>query len=413
MLNVGNVVDGLNENLSNDDYCEIELSNSIDMLQFKSSQGFGKQALFKLIGDNSYVVTMSFRIDCQLYSRFKDGITGVLEYTQYEREMLMKEINEGAKDSPGTIKLKSLGVTEGLNDGEVIEVDSADIIDVIFLMNKKEDNTYHSSAPRTPNIIEIPFEPEGNGDDVGWMYGFLKRMVERNVGLTPEEYFDYLAYKFLLERDQLTEEEKKQLFTNDGKINRRSSLTYFIWLEESGQITEDQKAKLTILRRNNFISRLGVLDDFLRKNMGTSYIELAKVNDKKSFLIFEQLMAFSEAKYRFNTHGKYPMYLDLPAYLHICFEHLAEFRFDGLFKDKSLFQFEEKYLKSIMHAVISPFVDEYQAFREEHPTGIFYKKGPYSVYGLGDYYSFYIDKRGVVTSFYKNEMKKVLDAAKE
>lgn len=56
--------------------------------------------------------------------------------------------------------------------------------------------------------MEIPFEAEGNGEDIYWMYGALVQYINDGITLSPEEHNQYLAYKIILEPENLTEDER-------------------------------------------------------------------------------------------------------------------------------------------------------------------------------------------------------------
>ena len=70
-----------------------------------------------------------------------------------------------------------------------------DIIQMIVYHGTKLQNTFYSQEKRSPNELEIPFEAEGGGRDIGWMYGALVRFREKGIAITPDEYSEYLAYK--------------------------------------------------------------------------------------------------------------------------------------------------------------------------------------------------------------------------
>ena len=94
--------------------------------------------------------------------------------------------------------------------------------------------------------VEIPFEVEGNGRDIQWMYGFLKRLKNKGVGIMPEDEAQYLAYKLVLEKDGLTEEERNAIFDDKGRIcNNAVSYHYLLWRADAGFLTDKQKDLVT------------------------------------------------------------------------------------------------------------------------------------------------------------------------
>lgn len=57
-----------------------------------------------------------------------------------------------------------------------------------------------------------------NGQDLDWMYGFKKKLVNEGIGLSQEERAFYLAGRLYYEAENLTKEENEEIYS-DGKIN--------------------------------------------------------------------------------------------------------------------------------------------------------------------------------------------------
>ena len=64
---------------------------------------------------------------------------------------------------------------------------------------------------RKLNTLSIPFEPEGGGKDIGWMFGYLDS--EEDIALTPEKIAQYIAYKLII---QIVTREKAIIFNEEG-----------------------------------------------------------------------------------------------------------------------------------------------------------------------------------------------------
>ena len=64
------------------------------------------------------------------------------------------------------------------------------------------------------------------------MYGALSHFISDGIGLTPEEHNEYLAYKILLEREKLTEKEKKEIFDENGVIIIRKLAIFGYYLRK-------------------------------------------------------------------------------------------------------------------------------------------------------------------------------------
>ena len=54
------------------------------------------------------------------------------------------------------------------------------------------------------------------------MYGALVRYQEKGIAITPDEYSEYLAYKLVLDKEAMTEEEHNQVFDEQGLIHNNT-----------------------------------------------------------------------------------------------------------------------------------------------------------------------------------------------
>ena len=61
-----------------------------------------------------------------------------------------------------------------------------DIVSAFTIHYTPENNTFSNLEKRSLDVLEVSFEPYGNGEDIGWWYGFLCRQKEVGVGLMPE-----------------------------------------------------------------------------------------------------------------------------------------------------------------------------------------------------------------------------------
>ena len=213
----------------------------------------------------------------------------------------------------------------------------------------------------------------------------------------------YLAYKFILEPEQLTEEERVEIFDEKGAIHNQE-VGYFLlkWKEEAGRLSEKDKTNLDRLSVNKMLERVGLLDAEL-KNMGLSLQKLHERYPEKAQLIFDKAIAFHE--HRYNVVGKHLMYLSYPSFLHIYLRHVDELKVDNQFAERSKFQLAEKDVLTTMNIVLQALNDEYQEYKELHPDNRFFRKGSQAYYYNGDYYDIDIQPDGQVGTFFKRVEK--------
>lgn len=282
-----------------------------------------------------------------------------------------------------------------LKDG----IPTKDIVEMLVGPASEINNTYASSLLRKPNVLEIPFEIESNDVDISCMYGILYHYIANGIGLTPEEHNEYLAYKIVLERENLTEKEKEEIFEKNGKIINQE-VGYFLlsWKKATGKLTEQNEADLKQLTKNRIAKRLELANKELL-NMGLSFEKLAKKYPEKANLLFSKIVNFRE--HRYNVVGKHLLYMSFESFLHIYLRHVKELSVENQFGERSKFQLEEKDLEATIAIVLDALNDDYQAYKNEHPNNRFFRKGTMAYYYQGDYYDIDILPDGQIGSFYK------------
>ena len=112
-----------------------------------------------------------------------------------------------------------------------------------------------------------------------------------------------------------------------------------------------------------------------------------------------KILDFHECRY--NSVGKYLMYLSYNSFLHIYLRHVSELSVENQFSERSKFQLAEKDLDATMRKVLGSINDEYQAYKEIHPNNRFFRKGSKAYYFNGDYYDIDILPDGQIGTFYK------------
>lgn len=397
-------LDLLNKIKSEIERSENNIASMIGAKIYRSENGFTQDQLYAYGGRDDSVFTLTLKVDSPSYSLFGELLTVCLVYSLKERQLLEEDIcalntNPCVKAKPLLPEQETYASTL-LTDGIAV----CDIVEVLVFSNKTEANTFHSNEKREIKVLEVPFEANGKGDDIRWIYGFLKKLKLEGVGLMPEDEAQYLAYKLILEYEALTEEEKNKIFDTEGKIcNNSVSKYYLLWRHDDGVLNDIQKEQLKQLQENQFLNRLALADQAL-KNIGLNLKKFARDFPPQAAFLLEKILFFKDIN--FNTDGKYPLYLNFNSFLHIYLRHTEELNICVQFADRDKFQLEEKDIMTVIGHVMRAMNNEYQEYKQKNPNGRFYRRGKMAYYYNGDYYNVDVNPDGSISTFYKGSGKK-------
>lgn len=380
------------------DYIENQMAKKCRMKLYKSPNGFSQEEIYEYAGAKDCVATLT--LSQESAKVYGDLLTVTFVYYQKDRIALQKD--KTALNNITNVKAKDLlGELDGCLHAQLLKegIPTKDIVEMLVAPATEENNTYASSLLRKPKVLEIPIESKGNGDDIHYMYGALCRFVSDGTELTPEEHNKYLAYKIVLEPEKLTENEKAEIFDENGAIvNQEVAYFWLMWKKNAGKLTEKNEKDLMQLSNNRRANRFELADKGL-KSMGLSFDKLVKNYPEKAILLFSRIIDFHE--HRYNIIGKHLLYMSFESFLHIYLRHVKELTVENQFGERSKFQLAEKDLNATMNIVLGALNDEYQKYKDEHPNNRFFRKGSMAYYYNGDYYDVDILPDGQIGSFYK------------
>ena len=382
------------------DQAEREMAEMIGAELYKSETGFTQDQLYTYCGREDCVCTLILKKDSESYQEYGEMITVCFVYTLKERKSLEQNVYTLNEKPYANAKLLVPKYSQEVTDKLLkIGVCPKDIVSMTVLPSVDENNTFPSKEKRLPKVMEILFEAEGGGQDIYWMYGFLSKLKEEKVGLMPDDEAAYLAYKLVLEKEKLTDEEKRTIFDNDGRIcNNTVSYYYLLWRNDAGILKDEQKEILRKLKLNQLYERTALVDQAL-KDIGLSIEKFSKNYPKQAGFLFEKMLNFHDVS--FNSTGKFPLYMNFKSFLHIYFRHTEELNVSNHFADRDKFQLEERDIITVMNIVLGQLNDEYQAYKERNPEGRFYRRGKMAYYYNGDYYNVDVNPDGSINTFYK------------
>lgn len=375
------------------------MANMCGMDLYKNADGFTQEELYNLCGRNDDVVTFTIRSGSQSESLFGHEVTACFIYTQKERREL--EQNSSSQNGVPKVKAKALIPDYDQDKAQLLltyGITTHDIVEMVVAPSTPIENLFYSDEKRKLHVLEIPFEAEGDGKDIFWLYGALKRYIEKDIALSPEEMSEYLAYKLIIEPKELDVEEKEKVLDENGCIhNNDVSLKYLSWKEEAGRLTESDKKHLAKLRYLQMKERLGKLDKALDGIGGlTKFMERFP---EKADLLVDKVLRFHE--HRYNAIGKHLLYMDLDSFIHIYLRHVEELKNIQIYEERSKFQLREEDVMIVIEHVLYDLNDNYQHFKDEHPDWEYRKYSDQAYYYNGDYYAIRIDVNGRLTTFYK------------
>ena len=363
--------------------------------------------LYEFAGRTDDVCTLDLREGSEVFDLFGPKVTVEFVYTQEERRILEAELT--SLDNVPNVKAKGLVFLFGKGKDKADYLLSTgipikDIVSAFVLHYTPDNNTFGNNEKRSLKITEVPFKAYGGGRDIGWMYGFMCRKKKDGIGFMPDDEDRYTAYRFILDRDKMSEEERYKVFDKDGHIAMTNvGYHYLKWGEEAGFLGEKDKEILGELKRRRTHERLGILKEELKK-AGISF-NLFRGNYKEQAMFFiQKLFTFHDKS--FNILGKHPLYMDYRSFVHIYMRHVDDVNMGEQLAQKDKFQLHEKDVMYMINHVMHELEKDYQQFRDANPDKKYKRTGDKAFYCLGDYYEVFVDKDGRLESFYKASRNK-------
>jgi hypothetical protein len=360
------------------------------------------EEIYALVGREDKTATITLMYNSQSFKDFGAHITLVFDYTQKERLELDELIKKGRFNQNGYIKANYLGQELSAEKIEKLKdkgINSEDIIHILYIDFPKA-NTFHSKEVREIKTLKIPMKSQSKGRDFDWMYGFTKRLVRDNIGVTPYERNFYLGGKLYYEPDELTEDEMNEIYKEGMTLNEDVEYQFLFIKLMREEITDEENKRVGLLLSKKLKKSFGILDKYLQQ-AGSSVKKLSEFNIDKAVELFGKVDGFTDKKL---SHNKPKIiYIDIEGYLHIYMRHVEEMKINAHFEHKDNFQWKEEDVFTVIQKVIEQVDDEIQDFFKKNPNGRYSRYGDKSLYFEGDYYTFHIEKDGRISTFHKNK----------
>ena len=383
------------------DKAEQDMAAMIGANLYKQKDGFTQAQLYAYGGRDDSVFTLTLRENSESYKKYGNLLTVCFVYTRDERKVLESDIT--SLDQEPCVKARLLVPCKQSENAAVIllkeGVKTRDIVQMTVLPSVEENNTFQSKEKRILNVMEVPFNAYGGGRDIGWMYGFMCKKKKGGIGFMPDDEDLYTAYRFICDRDGMSDAERHKVIDEAGHITMTNvGYHYLKWGEEAGLLGEKDKELLAELKRRKVRERFEVLKDEL-KRAGISYNQFREKYKEQAFFFLQRLYTFHDRS--FNIMGKHPLYMDFRSFVHIYLRHVDDVNMGEQLAQKDKFQLFEKDVMYMIDHVMHELEKDYQQFRDANPDKKYRRTGNMSFYCLGDYYEVFVDKDGRLESFYK------------
>jgi hypothetical protein len=363
------------------------------------------EEIYILTGRDDKTASVQFIPGTESYKKYGSYTTVIFLYTQDEREAMDEMIKTEPFTHSGMVRAQYLLSDIGddlIKELKDVGIKSDDIWDISYFKGEAK-NTYHSKELRTIKKIPLTIKAKPKGRDYDWVFGFQKKLASKGIGMTPQQRNFYLALKVYYDKDDLTDEEKKEINTENNELKECVYWEYLQIKLHREEITEDETKQLGILLNSKKSSDMAILDKYL-KQAGSSLKKLTNDNIDQAVNLLLKVGDFKDRK--LNVMGKIPVYLDIDGFLHVYMRHVEEMKVNAHFEHKDNFQWATDDVLTVMEHVIKEIDEEVQAYFIERPKGRYSRYGNQSVYFEGDYYTLHIEPNGRISTFHKNSKNK-------
>ena len=371
------------------------------MTNQRNNQGFTIEQIYSFVGRCDSTANIVFRKGSKDEELYGKSLVGVFTFSKSERDNLELRIASSEERTYGKLKFCCYNPELPVLKAKVLRdqgIDTQNIVSISWIPCTRTENIYPSRQKRSLTPINITTPVTSKGGNSKWIYELLKRLIQEGIGLCPDERNRFLAYKTLLEPDKLTDEEKALIYDMKGNMYEDITFECLKHKFHTFSITRKEMNRFGTVLVNRYHSRAIMLNDELER-INTSYEELRKGNTTIADYLMTKVQSFNQERY--NTKGKYPLYLDVKGYVHILLRHIEEAKFENDFEGKTKFQYDENDIEVVMRDVLSIINVDYQKFKESHPNDSFVRKNEDSYYYNGDYYAIIVNPDGSIATFYK------------
>ena len=359
--------------------------------------------IYKTIGKNDYVCTLSLSPQSEWHKKCLSFITGRIIYTKAERELLDSSTDAEIDEKAGNVlKFDILNDNVAIDDRMKLKLDGiefSDILEVLYMpFDGNTTKIDELGFKKVPNVIEIQIPDKIESKYESLAYNLYSRIIDSGHRLTHDEIMEYVGLECAFTGGRTRSELLKRLNTNLEAV-QASPLFWKSYYDAKSHLTglnAEEKLRFEIRKNEELLRRLHLLQEELSKS-GLSF-PLSKEDEAKLKGIQKEIENYKTLRFGFDPL----IYCDLETYLHIALRHLPEAKLGELNKGKTDIPYKSSDLKMLIQGVLDSIEAEIVHHFKNEPGRKFYRSGARAIYFNGDYYSIDIDEDGRILSFYRN-----------
>ena len=367
---------------------------------------FSIEEFYSLYGQYDKTIGIYFRPSSNSFKQYGNFITGDIYYTQSERSLLQKMIeNENLDRNDGNVKLKvhlpeiSSEIKERLITDGFLASDALEVIASASPYKNKYIQQGIKTLPK-PTIINVAYQPIHNAHQMSIDLNSYK--MEHGYKLAPFEIVEHNASILFLYKEKLTPEDLA-LFLDDTTGEIRDDINYQYLTNKflNTELTTAEHANWKSLASAQSKKRVALLI----KEMQRSHDKIKELQIHRGKAIATLVKMSSMFKDQRLITSNYPVWLDYERFLHIFMRHVRETKVGERFLDKSVFSYEFKEILDLIKIIINTIAQELDEHFATYPEKTFFRKGEQALHFQGDFYSLEVDTNGRLLTFYKDERR--------
>ncbi len=359
------------------------------------------QDIFIQVGQFDRYAIFDFYYGSDAYQKYGNTVYGYIIYTPSERAKLKHEVNSNnIGDDDGLVLLN--GALQDTEKNNLLKIEgfyARDIRRLSTLETRLIKNQHDNADIKDiPNTINVEFSPDLFDGERMQLVLFRKRM-EAGIPLLQAEKRIYYSLMLLLERDQLSEDDKNTflvnpetgLFYDDVLI---TSLKTLVCADRDSSPFRTALNKALANRRKGRIA-------FICRHLGiaTKHIDKLKKENKEAWMELMKLVYGFEDETLTLWGWTQHVYWDFERFIHIYLRHYKKFLINESSKGQGTgFQYTLKDIRRIINIVLEANKEEIEnrlkagkGFQIHNDRGHYFN---------GNYYSMKIDPDGRLMQFY-------------
>ncbi len=365
---------------------------------------YSLQTIFILVGQYDRYAIFDFKFGSNAYKKYGATVYGYIIYTPSERADLKTEINsdqigydDGLIFLDGALKddiINQLLKSDGFYVKDIHWVSTLDLKPI----RNQYDNTDIKVIPNTINVnfSSIMFDAER------MQLMLFKNRIKIGIPLILEEKRQYYGLKLLLEHDQITEVERKNILTNPA-TNQFYDDVIITALKSIAEY-DDKGSTIRFLLNRSLANRRIERTKFICNHLGIAqkHIDKLKVENEQAWIELMRLVYGFEAETLTLWGWRHHIYWDFERFIHIYLRHYKNFLINESSKGQGTgFQYSLKDIRRIISIVldsnkevIEKRLDQNLGFQIQKDKGYYYN---------GNYYSLKIAPDGKLMQFHPQD----------